>query len=375
MLRPMSSSSGEGSSRYRIHTDNEITVADSLDGPSASSSSARAAASSSLPASPSTPSSASAFKSATRVERVKYRANAFFSATWLSKLARGYSRAGGDDEESTRRRMVGAPNDGVFANLAAKPRVEKPFQEELPPPYKSAALDVAPAYYESTIMANGFMDEDDVLVDGLPVGGLFGFIWNMMISMSFQFVGFFLTYLLHTSHSTKNGSKTGLGITFISMGFQMLNGDTEDSDSGYLGNSGKTGPPMQTMSEYVWLSYFLVFLGSLIVIHSVVSFARAKKAEMVLVSASAVASEGAVSASAAAGGASSASGPSGGIQVIPIEGRDAVSALAMVLAQASASGVQWSSLASSSSTASSSGTGAGSSSATAGSSRSASSMV
>ncbi|KAF9920862.1 hypothetical protein BGZ65_010869, partial [Modicella reniformis] len=154
--------------------------------------------------------------------------------------------------ERDARRMLQSSIDGVFSNLSAKPRVEKPYEEELPPAYKSVALDVSPAYYETTVLTPGFADDDDMLlVDGLPVGGLFGFMWNMIISTSFQFVGFFLTYLLHTSHATKQGSKSGLGITFISIGYNMLNGrlpDSEDSsedslldsDTGYMGNADPT---------------------------------------------------------------------------------------------------------------------------------------
>ncbi|KAF9352643.1 hypothetical protein BGX34_012055 [Mortierella sp. NVP85] len=182
------------------------------------------------------------------------------------------------------RRMIQQTVDGVFSNLSAKPRVEQPHQEELPPPYKSAAMDQSPMYFETTVVAPGYM-EDEVLVDGLPVGGSVGFVWNMIISTSFQFVGFFLTYLLHTSHATKNGSKAGLGITFLSMGTQMMSGRTEmdapddDSDTGYMGNVGES---MRSVKEYLWLSYFLVLLGAGIMLHSGLEFARAKRTEMVI---------------------------------------------------------------------------------------------
>src|ERR1700710_2254259 len=62
---------------------------------------------------------------------------------------------------------------------------------------------------------------DDVYVEGMPVGSVFSFIWNAMISMSFQIVGFLLTYLLHTTHAAKNGSRAGLGITLVQYGFSM----------------------------------------------------------------------------------------------------------------------------------------------------------
>ena len=59
------------------------------------------------------------------------------------------------------------------------------------------------------------------LIDGLLVGSLFSFVWNALISMSFQIPGFLLTYLLHTTHAAKHGSRAGLGITLVQYGFQM----------------------------------------------------------------------------------------------------------------------------------------------------------
>jgi len=44
-------------------------------------------------------------------------------------------------------------------------------------------MDQSPIYFETTVVAPGYM-EDEVLVDGLPVGGSVGFVWNM-ISKSF----------------------------------------------------------------------------------------------------------------------------------------------------------------------------------------------
>jgi len=53
------------------------------------------------------------------------------------------------------------------------------------------------------------------------VGNFFGFAWNLAVSMCFQFVGFLLTYLLHTTHAAKCGSRAGLGITLIQYGFYL----------------------------------------------------------------------------------------------------------------------------------------------------------
>ncbi|GJJ71608.1 hypothetical protein EMPS_03958 [Entomortierella parvispora] len=284
MLQSSSSTGGPSTAsapRRAVYPDeDEISIA-----PEASSSS-----SSSSPY-PSTPS---------RTQSQSAPRNTGARTTNVSFLARitGRQRPG-----TEARRMIQSTMDGVFSNLSAKPRVERPVEEELPPSYKSAALDVSPAYYESTLMASGY-DEDDLLIEGLPVGGMFGFMWNVIISMSFQFVGFFLTYLLHTSHATKNGSKTGLGLTFISMGFQMMTGsfrtqdgseDEMDQDTGYVtpptsGGAGGSSSPaslssLRSIAEYTWLSYFMLTLGGLIVVQSLWEFARAKKAELRLIAA------------------------------------------------------------------------------------------
>ena len=45
----------------------------------------------------------------------------------------------------------------------------------------------------------------------------------MLISLSFNFVGFLLTYLLHTTHAAKYGSRAGLGVTLLQYGFALRN--------------------------------------------------------------------------------------------------------------------------------------------------------
>ncbi|KAG0350516.1 hypothetical protein BGZ54_003771 [Gamsiella multidivaricata] len=274
--------------------DNEITEAPLAEGSSSSSSEINPSASSS---------SAAATATARRNSGVRTTNRSF-----LARLT------GRQRPERDARRMIQSTMDGVFSNLSAKPRVEKPYEEELPPSYKSAAQDVSPAYYESTVLSPGFIDDDDMLlIEGLPVGGLFGFMWNMIISMSFQFVGFCLTYLLHTSHATKQGSKTGLGITFVTMGFNIMNGKfsegdidgdpMEDSDTGYMGDTGPSTSltSLRSMTEYIWLSYFLVMLGIVIIAQSLVSFAKAKRTEMIMLATNSAALEAAVPANAAAG--------------------------------------------------------------------------
>lgn len=114
---------------------------------------------------------------------------------------------------------IGESNDGVFSNMSAKPTVgESSGSIGDLPTYDEAVQDPAPPYWESSIMS-GF--EDEVFVDGLPVGNIVSFIWNMTVSICFEFIGFVITYLLHTSHASKNGSQAGLGVTLFMFGWTI----------------------------------------------------------------------------------------------------------------------------------------------------------
>ncbi|PGH15101.1 hypothetical protein AJ79_02627 [Helicocarpus griseus UAMH5409] len=204
-------------------------------------------------------------------------------------------------------RGAGSTNDGVFANLDAKPeRGEK--TEDLPPTYEQAAADATPPYWETTIVAPG-MSSDEVYVDGLPVGSVFSFIWNGMISTSFQLVGFLLTYLLHTTHAAKNGSRAGLGLTLVQYGFYMKGSNEinrpSDPDGGYVsppdpnshdfdpnnvgqGSSGyEAGSDSHsgavtgiTTSELI--SYILMIVGWFILIRAISDFLRARRHEQLV---------------------------------------------------------------------------------------------
>lgn len=198
--------------------------------------------------------------------------------------------------------MISSSNDGVFANLAAKPeRGEK--NEDLPPSYEEAAADATPPYWETTILAPG-ISSDEVFVDGLPVGSIFSFVWNAMISMSFQLVGFLLTYLLHTTHAAKNGSRAGLGLTLVQYGFYMKGGseskgsdeggadyvtppdpnshnfDPNNVDGGAGGDGGGGAVSSITTSE--WISYVLMIVGWFILIRAISDFLRARRHEQLV---------------------------------------------------------------------------------------------
>ncbi|KAH8724604.1 metal homeostatis protein bsd2 [Phaeosphaeriaceae sp. PMI808] len=205
-------------------------------------------------------------------------------------------------------RVYGGGNGGVWANLSAKP-TRGEDSEEKPPTYEQAAADATPPYWETTILAPGTYG-DEVFVEGLPVGSLFSFIWNAMISMSFQLVGFLLTYLLHTTHAAKNGSRAGLGITLVQFGFgfrsAVLNpgGPSNDTPStGFDGSvpsdpnahdfdpetvaSPTTGgtdltPTASAVTGSDWIAYGLMIVGWFILIKSVSDFIRARRHEQLV---------------------------------------------------------------------------------------------
>ncbi|MCJ1381513.1 hypothetical protein MMC17_004624 [Xylographa soralifera] len=202
-------------------------------------------------------------------------------------------------------------NDGVFANLDAKPeRGEK--TEDQPPSYEQAAADATPPYWETTILTPG-MVSDEVYVDGLPVGSLFSFVWNGIISMSFQLVGFLLTYLLHTTHAAKNGSRAGLGITLVNYGFVMKSSassrrgnadqqygqppdpNSHDFDPSAVSDSAAAAVASMANSQSTqgaaagravfaseWIAYTLMIVGWFILIKSVTDFIKARRHEQLV---------------------------------------------------------------------------------------------
>ena len=176
----------------------------------------------------------------------------------------------------------GTHNDGVFANVTAKPSrpvqlregpscfrftplllfffcshsisssgddvylVPEESQKDTPPSYASAQADAVPPYWETTVHAPS--SPDDMIIDHLPTGSVFSFLWNLLISISFQFVGFLLTYLLHTTHAARFGSRAGLGVTLIQYGFALRSRPEEDqtgwwATGGAYGNAAQEDPP------------------------------------------------------------------------------------------------------------------------------------
>lgn len=133
-----------------------------------------------------------------------------------------------------------------------------------------------------------------------------------MISMSFQLVGFLLTYLLHTTHAAKNGSRAGLGITLVQYGFYMK---SSASNSNPITNPGNGADPQHAqppdpnshdfdpnqvnqaaaasmqdpsgggwsdIASSEWLAYILMIVGWFILIRAVSDFMKARRHEQLV---------------------------------------------------------------------------------------------
>ncbi|KAI0090310.1 hypothetical protein BDY19DRAFT_887714 [Irpex rosettiformis] len=215
----------------------------------------------------------------------------------------------------------GEQNDGVFANVAAKPArqvevrgengdiymVPEETQANAPPSYSEAQADAVPPYWETTIHAPGSLDPNaDMVVDDLPTGSWLLFFANVFISWFFQFIGFLFAYLLHTTHAAKYGARVGLGLTLIQFGFysrkQMIedvietppgvpsSNETMPMMSGMPGmgspvdgNGTGSGTGVDVNPEEVgsrdWIAFLLMTLGWFLLLSSLAGFYRVKRWE------------------------------------------------------------------------------------------------
>lgn len=133
-----------------------------------------------------------------------------------------------------------------------------------------------PPYWETTVHAPASLEPGaDMIIDDLPTGSFWIFAINIFISFFFQFVGFLLTYLLHTSHAAKFGSRAGLGLTLIQFGFysRTMNFTDAPDDKG-TGTDGEPASPSDTgeapipddsfipgITSKDWLSFLFMTLG------------------------------------------------------------------------------------------------------------------
>jgi len=251
---------------------------------------------------------------------------------WLSQLG---SRLGLGPRRPAGVVGAGINNDGVFANVTAKPQraqtaqsadgsvylVPEETQGDVPPSYAEASRDAVPQYWETTIHAPFSSDSmGEMIVEGLATGSFFAFLWNMLVSISFQFVGFLLTYLLHTSHAARLGSRAGLGVTLIQYGFALKGKllaqeqeqqnaydvwasddaaaprpifETASEAADWFASHNTTNPTVQEAQMVAdatteWLSFFLMTIGWFVLLTSVLGFWRVKRYEASIISSQAL---------------------------------------------------------------------------------------
>ncbi|CAO3646599.1 unnamed protein product [Cunninghamella blakesleeana] len=171
-------------------------------------------------------------------------------------------------------------NDGVFSNMSAKPESESTKVDETPPTYDVAIADATPPYWQTTVIAPLGMG-DIILVEGLPVGSILGFAWNLLVSASFQFVGFMLTYLLHTSHASKNGSLAGLGVSLVQFGFYIRSRESLIDENPGDSDDNSNHDDDESLDADI-LSYILMIIGWFIIIRAIADYTRAKKMESII---------------------------------------------------------------------------------------------
>ncbi|KAJ2801047.1 hypothetical protein H4R20_003831 [Coemansia guatemalensis] len=189
-----------------------------------------------------------------------------------------------------------APTDGVFANMSAKPELYLGYDDKVPNEALPTYQDIygpestsAPPYFEAAVISVG--DEDELLVEGLPVGSLGVFVVNMIVSAAFQIVGYMLTFLLHSSHAARNGSLAGLGITFMNFGFYIrahLGQSVFDGAPGVP--PGKPNGPhgddgnydSDTPLDNAYFSYLLMVIGAGIFIKAIFDYVRVRRLQTII---------------------------------------------------------------------------------------------
>ncbi len=146
----------------------------------------------------------------------------------------------------------------------------------LPPPYISPT---SPQHETAAYMFDS--QDDELLIDGLPVGHPFLLIVNLMISMSFDFVGFMLTYMLATSHSARAGSRLGFGLTLLRYGLYVRYAE-EDQDMYAHRHYNSHMTPAEFKAQTRFMSYLLMILGFLILVFANIDYYRVNKIRRVI---------------------------------------------------------------------------------------------
>jgi hypothetical protein len=133
----------------------------------------------------------------------------------------------------------------------------------------------------------------------MPVGSFSNFVWNGFISMWHPII-FLLTYLLHSTHASKNGALSGLGIQLIQWGFTLKSAPDDgmgDGSDGYaqpadpnshnfdpqaVSTDGGDGSSWNDVASGEYVAYILMIIGWFILIRAISDYIKARRHEMLV---------------------------------------------------------------------------------------------
>ncbi|KAG0290747.1 hypothetical protein BGZ98_003301 [Dissophora globulifera] len=218
-----------------------------------------------------------------------------------SSISRVYTEYAAQPEassSSSSTRVRPTASDGVFANISAKPEVEGQKNNELQPPtYDSAVQDITPPYFEMAVASpNVFGNE--ILVEGIPVGTLFQFFWNVagltMVNFGIRMRGGLGAMFGNTddNYNNPNVGPPTLGsageITNVDKNYPVYVDDTgyvSEPDATYGSDSGNVASQMEWFDagmENHWVSLILMITGWLIIVKALAEYATAKRTERIM---------------------------------------------------------------------------------------------
>jgi hypothetical protein len=122
------------------------------------------------------------------------------------------------------------PKDGVFVNIPT---------ENVPSYVLSDKNDIEPPSYHQIYHDNTVTvyEDDELLIDGLPVGNMPILVINLILSATFDIVGFLMAALLATTHAARAGARLGLSLTLLRYGLYVGTKQADDDIKTHLNQS------------------------------------------------------------------------------------------------------------------------------------------
>eukprot|EP00158_Paraphelidium_tribonemae_P004838 Partr_v1_DN26994_c2_g1_i1_m6978 putative Nedd4 family interacting protein len=187
-------------------------------------------------------------------------------------------------------------NDGVFANLSAKPDtiVQIPSYpaspvQEVPPTYADVQEDSVPPYPSFRAILAGMhlsdgQNESGAVVGRYPAGPLSSFIISACVAYAFHFLGLLLALIFSQTHAGHLGARAGFGIAMIQFGMVSRNRSAGYTYT-YDGTVSET-PSEKEDSAGVMISYMVILLGWVMMFQALGEYFRIRRLEKLVIAAS-----------------------------------------------------------------------------------------